>query len=67
MRAALAWFDQAHGLPTVCMIEDGHTGSQGVAAKLGFTEYARHQPDEGRGLVMYERDATSRVRSAMPA
>ena len=56
MQAALAWFDATHGLRrTVCMIEEGHSGSAAVAAKLGFEEYARHVPDEGRALVLYER------------
>lgn len=56
MRAALAWFDATHGRRrTVCMIEDGHAASAVVAAKLGYTEYGRHQPDEGRALVLYER------------
>lgn len=57
MQAALAWFDAEHGLRTVCMIEEGHAASAAVAAKLGYAEYARHQPDEGRALVLYERGA----------
>lgn len=56
MSAALAWFDATQGARrTVCMIEDGHTASQTVAARLGFTEYGRHQPAEGRELALYER------------
>lgn len=54
--AALDWFDAAHGKQRVaCMIEDGHTASQSVAAKLGFVEYARHAPEDGRPLVLYQR------------
>ena len=56
MTAALARFDAEHGSRrTVCMIEEGHAASAAVAAKLGFAEYARHVPDEGRALVLYER------------
>jgi RimJ/RimL family protein N-acetyltransferase len=56
MRGALGWFDLEHGKQRVaCMIEDGHAASQRVAAKLGFVEYARHVPDDGRPLVLYER------------
>lgn len=58
MQAALAWFDAEHrARRTVCMIEEGHAASAAVAAKLGFVEYARHQPEEGRALVLYERRA----------
>ncbi len=60
MSAALAWYDAEHGVRrTVCMIEDGHDASKAVAAKLGFVEYGRHQPDEGRVLVLYERGAAT--------
>lgn len=56
MQAALTWFDAEHGARrVVCMIEDGHTASQTVAARLGFTEYSRHQPAEGQELLLYER------------
>lgn len=56
MRAALDWFDTTHGpRRVVCMIEEGHSASAAVAARLGFVEYGRHQPDEGRALVLYER------------
>ena len=57
MHAALAWFDGEHGLRTVCMIEEGHAASAAVAAKLGYAEYGKHHPDEGRALVLYERGA----------
>lgn len=68
MRAALAWFDVEHGArQTVCMIEEGHDASAAVAARLGFAEYARHQPDEGRALVLYQRGATSPIRRETPA
>ena len=56
MRAALAWFDATHGAQRVaCMIEEGHVASQAVAARIGFVEYARHTPEDGRPLVLYER------------
>ena len=56
MVAALAWFDQEHGPQrVVCMIEEGNTVSQALAAKLGFTERGRHQPEDGPALVLYER------------
>ena len=56
MEAALAWFDAAHGRQRIaCMIEEGHGASDTLAGKLGFAEYARHQPDEGPALVLYER------------
>jgi len=56
MRAALAWFDREHGPERIaCMIEEGHKASMAIAAKLGFVEYGRHRPDEGRALVLYER------------
>ena len=56
MEAALAWFDQTHGPQRIaCMIEEGHAASQNLAAKLGFTEYARHQQGDDKPLVLYER------------
>ena len=56
MEAALAWFDQTHGSQRIaCMIEVGHAASEVLAAKLGFVEYARHQPEEGETVVLYER------------
>ncbi len=56
MRAALAWFDREHGAKrTVCMIEEGHEASAHVAARLGYVEYDRHRPEEGRALVLYHR------------
>ena len=39
------------------MIEEIHAASAAVAAKLGYAEYAKHVPDEGRALVLYERGA----------
>jgi len=60
MQAALAWFDAEHGaLRSACMIEEGHAASAAVAAKLGYAEYARHLPVEGRALVLYERFSSS--------
>lgn len=58
MDAALAWFDRAHGPARVlCMIEEGNTASQRLAAALGFVECGRREPDDdgSRALVFYER------------
>ena len=56
MEAALAWFDQTHGPQRIaCMIEEGHTASDALAAKLGFVRYARHQLEGDKPLVLYER------------
>lgn len=57
MRAALAWFDAAHGAQrVVCMIEQGHGASETVARRLGFAEFARHQAEDGAPpMVLYER------------
>ena len=56
MQAALVWFDREQGPQRIaCMIEEGHEASAKIAAKLGFVEYARHQPEDGRALLLYER------------
>lgn len=56
MKAALDWFDATHGKQRVgCMIEEGNTASQRLAAVLGFVEYHRQPATEGRDLVLYER------------
>ena len=56
MRAVLPWFDEVHGSQRIaCMIEQGNTASQRLAAQLGFAEYARHVDAEGKELVLYER------------
>ncbi len=56
MHAVLPWFDETHGKHRVaCMIEAGHAASEKVAAQLGFVEYARHQQEGERPLVLYER------------
>ena len=56
MRAALPWFDAAHGRQRVaCMIEEGHAVSERIALQLGFVEYARHQESGDKPLVLYER------------
>ena len=56
MAAALAWFDETHGNQRIaCMIEAGHAASEALAAKLGFVEYARHEPETGDTVVLYER------------
>ena len=56
MRAVLAWFDEVHGRQRVaCMIEAEHAVSQKLAGQLGFVEYARHQQEGEKELVLYER------------
>ena len=56
MEAALAWFDAAQGNQRIaCMIEAGHGASEALAAKLGFAEYARHRPEAGETVVLYQR------------
>jgi RimJ/RimL family protein N-acetyltransferase len=56
MRAALAWFDAAHGAQRVaCMIEEGHAASDKLALALGFEPYGRHEAEDGAVLVLYER------------
>lgn len=56
MQAAIAWFEREQGSQRIaCMIEVGHKASAAVAAKLGFVEYARHEPEGERALVLYER------------
>ena len=56
MRAALAWFDREHGRQRIaCMIEEGHAASSAIAARLGFSEYGRHEQEGERALVLYER------------
>jgi RimJ/RimL family protein N-acetyltransferase len=57
MRATLDWFDRTHGPKRIaCMIEDGNTASQRVAAKLGFIEYGRQiLPEDGAEVFLYER------------
>jgi len=56
MDAALAWFDREHRPERIaCMIEEGHKASMAIAAKLGFVEFGRHQPEGERALVLYER------------
>ena len=71
MQASLAWFDRQHGPQRIaCMIEEGHAASAKIAAKLGFTEYDRHEPKGERALVLYERGYTgftTPVPNATPA
>lgn len=54
-RAALEWFDAAHGPRRVaCMIGEDNLASLAVAAKLGFQRYGVH--DDGTGpLILLER------------
>lgn len=57
MQAVTEWFDAAHGPQrVVCMIEEGHSASERVAARFGFERYGRHEPDDGETpLNLYER------------
>jgi RimJ/RimL family protein N-acetyltransferase len=60
MKAALAWFDGAHGHQRVaCMIEEGHATSDKIAARLGFVRYGEHRGESGPAVVLYERSLTS--------
>lgn len=58
MQAALRWFDETHGPRRIaCMIEEGNTASERLAAALGFVRYGRREPEAagGPGLNLYER------------
>ena len=56
MLAALKWFDQTHGLRRIAaMIDPANTPSHALAAQLGFSEYARHTPEGGSELILYQR------------
>jgi len=68
MDAALAWLDREHRPERIaCMIEEGHAASAKIAGKLGFVEYARHEPEGERALVLYERVVTTQARHENPA
>jgi RimJ/RimL family protein N-acetyltransferase len=56
MRAVLPWFEAEHGpRRIVAMIERGNTGSERVAANLGFTTYDQIADAEGKVIDLYER------------
>lgn len=58
MEAALAWFEAVHGPRRIaCMIEEGNTASERLAAALGFVRYGRREPDgeEPVALNLFER------------
>lgn len=56
MRASLAWFDAEHGPKRVaCMIEEGNTASEKVAASLGFVKYDSHEEEGGAAVNLFER------------
>jgi len=60
MRAALGWFDAAHGVQRIaCMIEDGNDASFRLADRLGFVRYGEHVAEDGAKLVLLERSALS--------
>ncbi|MGF7153999.1 GNAT family N-acetyltransferase [Novosphingobium gossypii] len=47
MQAALAWFDREHGPRRIaCMIEEGNTASERLAARLGFVRYGSHMAED---------------------
>ncbi|WP_404479440.1 GNAT family N-acetyltransferase [Novosphingobium sp. BL-52-GroH] len=48
MEAVLAWFDREHGPRRIgCMIEEGNTASERLAARLGFVRYGEHETCDG--------------------
>ena len=56
MQTALPWFDAVHGLQRIaCMIEQGNTASERLAATLGFARYDSHDDESGTRLLLYER------------
>lgn len=56
MRAALQWFDAAHGPQRVaCMIECGNDSSVALAARLGFERYDEHELPDGVVVDLFER------------
>lgn len=57
--AALAWAARRFAaMRTTCIIEPENVASTGVAAKLGFREFARTRY-HGRPIVLFERDPAS--------
>ena len=53
MRAALRWFDEIHGRRRIaCMIEEGNTASERLAAGLGFVQYGMHVPENDNRTVL---------------
>lgn len=58
MRTVLPWFDETHGQRRIaCMIEEGNTSSERLAAALGFVPCGSHVPEDGERTVinLYER------------
>ncbi|WP_232495122.1 GNAT family N-acetyltransferase [Novosphingobium kaempferiae] len=58
MAAAFTWFDREHGPKRVaCMIEEGNSASERVAARFGFAQYGTQLTDEAEPveLRLYER------------
>lgn len=53
MQAVLAWFDAAHGPRRIaCMIEEGNTASERLAARLGFVAYDSHPAEDGERVLL---------------
>lgn len=60
MRAALAWFDRAHGPRTVvCMIEPGNAPSIRLAEKLGFAPLRFADLPEGAAVRLFARPGSA--------
>lgn len=58
MRAALAWFDQAHGArDVVCMIEPANAPSIALAEKLGFAQTRLAELPDGAAVQLFRRSA----------
>lgn len=56
MGAVLRWFDATHGeRRVVAMIERGNSGSERLAAKLGFGTYTQIADEDGPVIDVYER------------
>ena len=63
MTATLAWFEREHGgKPTLCMIEEGHSASAAVAAKLGYVVCDRYEEADERPLIVYRRNVGEKPR-----
>lgn len=56
MRAAIKWFDTAHGRQRIaCMIDESNAASMALAGRLGFARYGEHAEDGRETLVLLER------------
>lgn len=56
MTSALNWFADTHGPQRItCMIEEGHSASERIAAALGFVPFGRQQEQGHPALILYQR------------